>query len=115
VIVPSEVADVEAYAAAVPVKVLVNAPCAQAVEEARIGMLQIAFYAAGRVSSPSWGTVAADAPCLLLLSRGASKRRLTACDPARKAKTLCVTVGEKDVRVGVADGPRAGASASVEW
>jgi len=106
--------ELDAYAAALPVRVIANTPHAQAVEQARSGQLQVAFYRAGSVTSDTWGTVSVDMPCLLMLTRVAGKTRATLCDPCQRAGELRFRVGEKAGLARLPSGTQAGASASID-
>jgi len=48
-------------------EILANTPSLQAVHHKKLGLTGIAFHAAGEISVPGLGMVAADRPCLLLL------------------------------------------------
>jgi chondroitin AC lyase len=102
-----------AAAAAGQARVLSNTPQIQAVEHLRSGAVQAAFYRAGEVRSAVWGTVSADAPCLLSLRRSEGRAVLAVSDPAGAAKR--VTVSARGVRqaIDLPEGARRGASVVV--
>ncbi len=109
-----DAAALEAYAAARPVRVVANTPHAQAVEQTQTGQLQIAFYRAGSVTSETWGTVSADTPCLLMLTRNAGRVRATLCDPCQRAEAVRIRVGERTGLARLPAGTKAGASAALD-
>lgn len=107
-------AALEAYAAARPLRVVANTPHTQAVEQTRTGQVQIVFYRAGAVTSETWGTVSADRPCLLMLTRNAGRTRATLCDPCRQVDTVRLRVGEKTGLARLPSGTQAGASVTLD-
>ena len=107
-------AETDAYASALPVRVVANSSQVQAVEQAQAGLLQIAFYRAGAVKSETWGLVSADAPCLLMLLKAAGKTRVTACNPCNKEGVVLIRAGEKSGAAQLPTGTHAGSSVILE-
>ena len=110
-----EASALDAYAQAVPVRVVVNTPQIQAVEQIRAGVLQAAFYQAGTVESEAWGTITVDVPCLLILKRDGSERVATVCNPLNKGGQVKVRACGRPCEIAFPDGMRAGAGAGVRF
>ncbi len=112
--VKRDAAALDAYAAALPVRVAANRPQVQAVEQVKTGALQAAFYQAGSVPSDTWGAVSADTPCLLMLAKVAGKTRLTICNPCSREGVIRIKAGTKAATVQLPAGSGAGASVSLD-
>ena len=111
VVTPKEVSALDLYARDLPLRVAVNTPQMQAVEQMRDGVMQAAFYDAGKFESGAWGTVSADVPCLLLLKRDGDKVVVTVCNPLTKGGRVAVKACGRHREIALPEGTRAGASA----
>jgi chondroitin AC lyase len=108
-------ADLDDYAAHLPVRLVANTPQAQAVEQVQAGLLQVAFYQAGAVESATWGKVSVDTPCLLLLSRTSGIARAAVCNPSNAEGVIRIKVGAKiNVTAQLPSGQKRGASVILE-
>jgi len=105
-----DAAAVEAYAGDVPVRAVANTPSVQAVEQVREGVLQAAFYQAGQLASPTWGTVAVDAPCLLMLKKEGGDVAVSACNPENRGGRVTVRACGQELALAFPEGGSAGAS-----
>ena len=115
VTVKKDAAALDAYAAAAPIRVVINTSQVQAVEQAQAGLLQVAFYQAGTVRSDTWGVVSVDQPCLLMLAKSGGKTRVTVCNPCNREGVVHVSVGNQGGAIQLPVGPKAGSSASIKW
>ena len=114
VTVKKDAAALDAYAAALPVRVASNTPQVQAAEQKQTGLLQAVFYQACAVKSETWGAVSVDTPCLVMLSKKEGKARVTVCSPCSREGVVRVSVGNRVAAVPLPWGPKAGASVSLE-
>jgi chondroitin AC lyase len=114
VTVKKDAAALDAYSAALPVRVASNTPQVQAAEQKQTGLLQAAFYQAGAVESETWGAVSVDAPCLVMLAKKEGKARVTVCNPCNREGVIRVSVRNRVAAVQLPSGPKAGASVSLE-
>ncbi len=80
----------EAYATASPIRVSVNSPGVQAVEQEKTGVLQAAFYEAASFESAMCGTVSADKPCLLMVQKEGTQVAFSAGNPLNQGGTVTV-------------------------
>jgi chondroitin AC lyase len=86
----------EAYAAALPVRVLSNAPRLQAVAQVATGVTGAVFYEPGSLHLPSGKWVEVDQPVALLLEEGAGGTVLTLSSPEQKTGTVRVALSVPD-------------------
>ncbi|MDR2849876.1 MAG: polysaccharide lyase 8 family protein, partial [Verrucomicrobiota bacterium] len=111
-----DAAALDAFAQALPLRVLANTPAAQAVARNDGGALQAAFYAAGEVAGgEAWGTVGVDVPCLLMLAKAGDRIQATVSNPVNKGGRVRVTAGGRSCDIAFPDGPQAGASAGATF
>ena len=88
------IADMQAYAAHVPVEILSNTSDVQAVRHSALDLLQVVFYAPGRVTCDGF-TVEADRPCALMLKGlGTNVLMLHISDPGQTMQPICVSVSK---------------------
>lgn len=104
VVTPQRDADaLDAFAQALPVRVLANTPQVQAVGGTDGNALQAVFYEAGKVAGgEKWGTVAADAPCLLMLRREGNGVAATVCNPMNQGGRVRATTINTAMKVAAA-------------
>ena len=112
VVTPKEASDLDGYARVLPVRVVVNTPRLQAVEQTRDGVLQAAFYEAGKFEGGAWGIVSADAPCLLMLRRQGDKVVATVSNPLNQEGRVTVQTCGRQREIAFPEGARAGSSAA---
>jgi chondroitin AC lyase len=106
-----DAAALDAFAQAMPARVLANTGKVQAVGWDGGRAVQAAFYEAGEAAcGGAWGTVGVDVPCLLSLAQEGGRMRATACNPLNRGGRVRVTAGGRSCELAFPDGAQAGAS-----
>jgi chondroitin AC lyase len=82
IVVPdTDAARLSTYAHSVPVRVLANTATVQAVAHEQLGISEMIFYSAGRVSLRRGLDVSVDQPCMLILQESNGAAKLTISSP----------------------------------
>lgn len=129
-VAPMKAAACKAYAAALPVRVLVNTADTAAVEHIGLGIVQAAFFGEGTVTASDGLTLGVDKPCLLMCRKDRGKLIISAANPLNQPATLGITVNAEltgtgavwqrsravtKIRLDLPDGEFAGQTASASF
>jgi chondroitin AC lyase len=114
IVVPgTDAKDLAEYAVHSPVRILANTPNLQAVRHEQLGISEIVFFAAGRLSLRKGLTIEVDRPCMLLLRENGSSTKLSVSTPDGPIQLRVALQGPHETKVVVFDvsgGPLLGAS-----
>jgi Polysaccharide lyase family 8, super-sandwich domain/Polysaccharide lyase family 8, N terminal alpha-helical domain/Polysaccharide lyase family 8, C-terminal beta-sandwich domain len=95
-VVPGVTADgVDAYAQALPIKVLANTVHVQAVQHLGLGQTQIAFYSPGSLQISDDLTVSVNQPANLIIKQVGNDLVITAADPRQALSSLTIDVSRQ--------------------
>lgn len=116
IVVPgTDAASAAAYSKKTPVKILVNTPELQAVQQTDLQRTGVVFYKAGSVKINARLTLTASAPCIIIVkANGAAVSAIAVTDPAQKLSSLQLKVNERTVDVPLPRGAEAGSTVIIQ-
>lgn len=98
-----------AYSKKIPVKIIANTADLQAVQHTGLQRTGIVFYKAGSISLGNNLTVAAGAPCIVMLkTNGSAAPAIAVADPTQKLTALQLKVNGRAIDVPLPKGDQAG-------
>jgi len=95
IVVPATAADkVESFAQKPNVKILLNTPDIQAVQNTSLGILQAIFYRSGEIQSSDFN-IKMDSPGVIMLKKGNDGIKVSVADPSRKLSKIHFSINMK--------------------
>lgn len=101
-----------AYSKKTPVKILANTTDLQAVQQTDLQRTGIVFYKAGSVKINSKLTLAATAPCIVMVK--ANGTTIAVADPTQKLGSLQLKLNERIIDVSLPEGDKAGSTVIIQ-
>ncbi len=93
IVLPGETsAQVSSYANSLPVSIISNTASIQGVRHNTLGIAEILFYQAGRVTVRSGLDVTVDQPCMVIIDESASPVKISVANPETSGITVNVTL-----------------------
>lgn len=104
-----------AYSQKMPVRILANTAELQAVQQSALQRTGIVFYKAGAVKINDKLTLAATAPCIVMVkANGADAAAIAVADPTQKSGALQLRLNERIIDVTLPKGDKAGSTVIVQ-
>jgi chondroitin AC lyase len=111
----TDAASAAAYSKKMPVKILANTGNVQAVQHTGLQRTGIVFYKAGSARLSDQLTLAATAPCIVMVkANGATVTAIAVSDPTQKLGSLQLKVNERAIAVTLPTGAEAGSTVMVK-
>ena len=97
IVVPNvSASSLEAYGKKVPLEIISNTSDLQAVANKQLGLGQVVFYTAGKVTLQEGITLTVDKPCIVMVkTTGKKVSKISIADPTHKLSSLKLTVNSR--------------------